>query len=312
MKLRLVLVAALMGLTTVALGAQDLPAQLSGRLDSSWTWLEGGVPGSGDGLGLVTGRAALVAGTAAVKSEVRLDVTNLPIPKLDLNRAWIKFRFPGIRVTTGLGRVAWGPGFVYVPGDLLFDSTASDVNFVADELRSSGTWLADLWWSLGEEAFAEAAALKDTAALRLSASPGGVTLEASAAWNQTAKKAKAALSTQFHLGLDWYATVREDASGSAGAFGLWDLGEGFSLTSRHETLLRSSETLASIRTYHDVSLASAGGWSLTGRTLFAATDTQPWTALAEARWNPLQNLSLYGGPGWHGTWNARLGCTARW
>jgi hypothetical protein len=290
-------------------GAQDLPAQLTGRLDSSWTWVQDG--GAGDAVGLVTGRVGLTAGTSAVKSELRVDVANLPAPSLALNRAWVKFRFPGLRVTTGLGRVAWGPGFVYVPGDLLFDSTSPSVNFASDELRSSGTWLADAWLSLGDEAFVEAGALKDAAALRLSVAPGGVTLEAAAAWNRPLNKATAALSTQFHWGLDWYATLREDASGSAGAFGLWDLGEGFSLTSRHEALLRPTNTLATLRTYHEATLASDAGWSLTGRALYAA-EADPWTILGEGRWNPLQNLSLYAGPGWHRTWTARVGCSAQW
>jgi len=292
--------------------AQDLPAQLSGRLDSTWTWVEGGVPGGGDALGLVTGRAGLTAGTSTVKSEVRVDLANLPTPSVSLNRAWVKFRFPGVRVTTGLGRVAWGPGFVYVPGDLLFDSTTSAVNFAADELRSSGTWLADAWLALDEEAFTEVAALKDAAAFRVSAAPAGITLEAAGAWNQAQKKATGAVSTQFHLGLDWYATLREDASGSVGAFGLWDLGEGFGLTSRHEALLRPIDTVASLRTYHDLSLTSQAGWSAGGRALYAASDSTPWTVLGEARWSPLQNLTLFAGPGWHRTWNARIGCTAKW
>lgn len=302
----------LLACLALPLAAQDLAPQLSGRMVSSFTWVEGGVPGGGDGLGLVTGRAGLIAGTSAVKSELRFDLTNLPAPAATLNRAWVKFRFPGLRVTTGLGRVAWGPGFVYVPGDLLFDSTGSDVNFSSEELRSAGTWLADAWVSLGDEAFVEMAALKDTAALRVSAAPGGVTLEAAAAWNQTLKKATAAVSTQVHLGFDWYATLREDASGAVGAFGMVDLGEGYTLTTRHEALLRSPDPVTTLRTYHDGGLASADGWSVTARTLYSAADANPWTMSAEARWNPLQNLTLFAGPNWHRTWSATVGCSAKW
>jgi hypothetical protein len=291
---------------------------LAGRLDSSWAWTEAG----GQSLGLVTGWAGLTAGTRDVKSEVRLGLANLPAPAVSLSRAWAKFRVPGLRVTTGLGRLGWGPGLVLVPGDLLFDSVGTEPDFSGDELRSNGAWLGDLWLSLGDESFAEATVLARAAGLRVSAAPGGVSLEAAAAWDQAARVAKAALSAQVHWGLDWYATVRQDAalnqplaldrtSAGAGAFGLWDAGSGWTVTSRHEAWGIDPGPSARVQTYHDLTVASDEGWSVTGRAL---TSAFPWTAmpLAEVRWSPLQNLSLYVTSTLSSPWAFRVGTQARW
>ena len=304
------------------MAAQDVAPQLSGRLVSSWNWVETG----GQTAGLVTGWTGVTGGTKDVKSEVRLGLTNLPVPTVGLQRAWVKFRVPGTRVTTGLGRLAWGTGLVLVPGDLLFDSLGAglgkELDFGNDELRTSAAWLGDVWVALGEEAFAEAAVLQNSVGARVSAAPGGVTLEAAGAWDRGTNGAKAALSTQIHLGVDWYATVRQDTAADhpvlspegtscgLGAFGLWDLGEGMSLTSRHEAWAANPGAVR-MKSYHDLILAFDAGWSLGARLLI---DSFPDSAIpsAEVRWSALQNLSLFVTALPLEPRAVSVGCSARW
>lgn len=303
--------------------AQDAAPELTGRIDSSYSWMSDPLPDGSHTLGLVSGWTGVAGGTRDVKSEVRLGFTNLPAAALSLQRAWVKFRFPGVRVTAGLGRLAWGTGFVLVPGDLLFGTVGTDLDFGAEELRSQGTWLGSLWMALGDEAFAEAAILKDSAGIRVSAAPGGVTLEAAAAWDRLAAAAKAAVSTQFHWGVDWYATFRQDLSASApsltldgtaagaGAFGLWTLTEGVSLTTRHEVLAPGNDPGHRWKSYHDVVLAWDGGWSAAGRLQTEAMKGD-WSPSAELRWGPLQNLSLYTVGTLKAPWVFRMGAAAKW
>jgi hypothetical protein len=306
-----------------AAGAQDLAPQLSGWLDSSWVVTDAA---GGQSSGLVTGWTQVDGGTKDVKGTVRFDVADVSdqAPTAELSRAWMKFRFPGVRFTTGLGRIGWGPGRVLVPGDLLFDSVGTELNFESDELRTAGAWLGDAWVSLGDEAFAEAAVVQSLVAARVSAAPGGVTLEAASAWDAAANTAKAALSTQFHLGVDWYATVREDlpaeasalsppapstTSAGAGAFGLWTL-EAFTLTSRHELWFSDPGPAVQAKTYDDL-IASFGNWSVVGRVLTNAFPVV-LTPLAELHWGPLQNLGLYLVASFENPAALQLGATAKW
>jgi len=306
--------------SAAALGAQDVAPQLSGWLDSSWVWADAA---GGQSSGLVTGWTQVDGGTKDVKGTVRLDVADLPGsgPTADLSRAWMKFRFPGMRFTTGLGRIGWGPGLVLVPGDLLFDSVGTEPDFENDELRTAGVWLGDAWLSLGEEAFAEAAVVQSLVAARVSAAPGGVTLEAASAWDAAARTAKAALSTQFHLGVDWYATVREDlpanrvalspatTSAGAGAFSLWDIA-GITLTTRHEVWLADPGPTVRAKTYHDL-IGTLGNWSVVGRALVTAFPIV-LTPLAELHWSPLQNLGLYLVASFENPALLQMGATAKW
>lgn len=295
--------------------AQDVPAVLSGRLDSAWVLYEG------QSVGLATGWAGVTGGTKDVKSEVRLGVVNQPTPAVVLDRAWVKFRVPGVRIATGLGRIGWGPGLVLVPGDLLFDSVSTPVNWQADDVRDASVWLGDLWAALGEEAFVEAQAQQNSAGVRVSAAPGGVTLEAATAWDRTARVAKAAVSAQFHVGLDWYLTVRQDlpadqpvssdsSSGGGGAFGLWDLGEGWALTSRHEGWVARPGDRWTAKVYDDL-IGAFENWTLAARSM-AAFAPDSWTPSAEVRWAPLQNLSVYTVSTLSSPWGLSVGCTARW
>jgi hypothetical protein len=285
------------------------------------------------------GRLSIGAGNKSVKPELRLSWSSWPDLAFRLDRAWVKFRFPGLRGTLGLGRIGWGPALVLNPGDLLFDGTTLDAALGSDELRSSGKWLADAWMALGDEAFAEAiATLPDpvlagpagfrvpvpgpashlAGGLRAAANSGAVGTEFAAAIDGSVGVLRAALSLQFHAGLDWYLCGRVTApvaTGSTvgaddqiqaglGAFGLFDLGEGLGLSTRHELLVRplldwtvrSPSGNWALVSYHDLSLTLPESLSLTARCLLSPLEPSALLG-AELGWAPLQGLRFSLGAG---------------
>jgi len=310
------LLAAALGALGPAAGADEVPAALSGRLDTLGVW---SFEAPGRLTGQASGWAGLTAGTASVKTELRLSLANLPEPSVGLARAWLKFRQPGWRVTAGQGRIGWGPGFVFAAGDLLNDASASPADWTADELRSDPAWLADGWLSLGDEAFAEATVRTTSGGLRLSAAPFGVTLEASGLWDQALRRGSGALSVQGPLlGLDWYATGRADVpveaspagQASAGLFGLTSAAEGWTLSTRHEALAGTDRPRETWRTYHDLTFGF-DGWSLTGRGL-SGPAWSSWALSADLSWAALQGLTLRASAAVTEPRSLGLGATARW
>ena len=293
-----------LALTALAAGlsAQDKPdVQFSGRIDTSLNVLS---PDTSTAeapwtvLGLAKGRVGLTAGSPAVKAEVRTSFNTAAAEPFSIDRAWVKFRFPGVRGTLGLGHLAWGPGLVFNAGDLLSNSTSLSVSLGADELRNQSAWLGDAWLALDDESFVEAMVISPPPAqlpvagliqavpdsigklaggMRLSLAPAGWLFELAYAVDGANALHKISLSSQFHAGLDWYASLRADLpfsatagvpierglSASVGGFGLADLGEGFGLTTRHEALIRPWQNWTSLDlpawTSQNAALSGAGG-----------------------------------------------------
>lgn len=329
---------------TLPLAAQDAvgaPAGLGGRLDLNFAALspdpaptEGAAPGSWSVAALGSGRLGLGLGlgTKAVKPELRLSWTTWPDTAFTLDRAWVKFRFPGLRGTLGLGRIGWGPALVLNPADLLFDSTSLMSSLAGDELRSAGKWLADCWIALGDESFVEALAVVPdpqligptgfqvavpaeishlAGGLRASGGSGALSSEFATVLDGQAGVLRTAVSVQFHAGLDWYLSgkltvpatagiaVADDdfLQAGAGGFGVFDLGEGLGLSTRHEVLVRprldwtrkSASGNWALVTYHDLGLTLPDSWSATLRCLLSPLEPSALLA-AELGWAPLQGL----------------------
>ncbi len=94
-------------------------------------------------------------GNRDVKGELVLNADVGETAVLDIHRAYIKSRFPGLRLTMGKTRLSWGEGFLFNAGDLLFGSTGTGVDLTADELRTAGKWLGAVNIPLGRFSFAE-------------------------------------------------------------------------------------------------------------------------------------------------------------
>ena len=76
-----------------------------------------------------------------------------------LRKAYVKTRFPGLKLTVGKNRLAWGQGMVFNAGDILFGSLNPVLDLTARELRSETAWLTAVNVPLGSFSFAEAVVL---------------------------------------------------------------------------------------------------------------------------------------------------------
>jgi hypothetical protein len=78
---------------------------------------------------------------------------------LDLKKAYVKARFPVLRITVGKTRLSWGDGVVFNAGDLLFGSLNPLLDLTQQELRSDTAWLTAVNVPLGQFAFVEGVVL---------------------------------------------------------------------------------------------------------------------------------------------------------
>jgi hypothetical protein len=311
LRIRVLSAAALFLWGQTSLAAQAVETQLSGEVTSSAAWIWGETSPAGS----LAGWAGLNGGTRDVKVELRATATNAADPASPpvgvLDRALLKFRFPGVRFLTGWGKLAWGPGLVLPAADLLFGPA------------SASTWLAESWVSLGDEAFAELAGTRDQWGVRVSVAPWGVTLEAAVTANMQGFRS-GALSAQAHLLLDWYLATRWDGAVptlAAGAFGSWTLNEDLTLTTRHEGMAVSSNPLPYVdfapgwSLWDDVTLAWSEGVSVSFRATGKASDAEVWgrwTPSVAAVWKPLQNLTVSASQTLTEPLVSTLGVTAGW
>lgn len=66
---------------------------------------------------------------------------------VELERAYLKARFPilgetgDLRLTAGKAPLAWGKGFVFNAGDLVFDPVPDFTSFTSDEYRTEADWM---------------------------------------------------------------------------------------------------------------------------------------------------------------------------
>lgn len=137
----------------------DLDASLSGLLTLS---KDGG--GSFTSSGLAKGDITIKSnGTKNVKSQLTLDFLSMRnLSTLGIKKAWIKFRYPKVRVTLGKNRITWGEGAAFNAGDVIFDDyispESSDVeafDLTADELKSINRTMVLLSFPIGKFSFAE-------------------------------------------------------------------------------------------------------------------------------------------------------------
>ena len=119
--------------------------------------------GTGEaGLNLKSPRDPNVQG-ALVLDFVPVDLTggssSVSYSYVDIKKAYVKTRFPGMRMTLGKTRLAWGDGIVFNSGDILFGSLNPLLDLTRQELRSDTAWLTALNIPLGPFAFVEGVVL---------------------------------------------------------------------------------------------------------------------------------------------------------
>ncbi len=116
--------------------------------------------------GLADLRFSLV-GNKRIKAQTALEFFQQDIsgrsgesaPVVALKRLWIKANFPSWRLTIGKTKVAWGNGFVFNSGDVLFGSISPYLDFTQSTVRDDTAFLTAFNIPLGQFSFLEAVVL---------------------------------------------------------------------------------------------------------------------------------------------------------
>ncbi|OQX29611.1 MAG: hypothetical protein B0D92_02785 [Spirochaeta sp. LUC14_002_19_P3] len=80
-------------------------------------------------------------------------------PMVSLKRLWFKANFPSWRLTAGKTKVAWGNGFVYNSGDVLFGSLSPNLDLTQSAFRDDTAFLMAFNVPLGRFSYLEAVVL---------------------------------------------------------------------------------------------------------------------------------------------------------
>lgn len=80
-------------------------------------------------------------------------------PIIDLKRMWFKASFPNWRLTAGKTKLAWGNGFVFNAGDVIFGSLGPFLDFTQSTIRDDTSWLTAFNVPTGRFSFIEAVVL---------------------------------------------------------------------------------------------------------------------------------------------------------
>lgn len=172
-------------------------------------------------------------GSRDVRAELELSGTTMSsVAGLDavltMPRAYVKARFPAFRLTVGRTRLSWGEGAFFNAGDLLFGSSGTEVDLMAQVLRDETAWLASAYVPLGTWSYIETVVLPQEPGLAaetplFGSASAGARLETKIAQIRTqtgylyrglTETHSAFLSLQGNLGVDWYAAAGLSVPGS--------------------------------------------------------------------------------------------------
>jgi hypothetical protein len=94
-------------------------------------------------------------GNENVRGQIQFEALVSEEIDFDVPRAFIKVRFPGIRLTLGKTRVSWGEGFLFNAGDVVFESMSLLENLSGLELRDETDWMIVPYIPLGTFSYIE-------------------------------------------------------------------------------------------------------------------------------------------------------------
>ncbi|WP_319559980.1 hypothetical protein [Marispirochaeta sp.] len=259
-----------------------------------------------------------VKGQVSIKADVGEAATDF-----DLHRAFVRARLPWFRLTMGKTRLSWGEGFMFNAGDVLFDSQSTTVDLTGDELRTAGTWLASVYYSMGRFSFAEAVLLTPgetpedypSGGGRLVLRPGGIKVEGGYLYAGEAGEHRPYVSLQGGGWLNWHlsaASVIEPVAGadeqldenlrlSFGLFQLFRVGYSSSLNLRIEGLLRPRGSWKDgkdpreygLYLYPEISLSPDDRRNIFYRAIVSPVDISALHVIGGS-WNIYQGFTLLG------------------
>ncbi len=157
-----------------------------------------------------------------VKSQIKFSAV-IPDPfgddpvYFDIPRAYVKFRFPGIRAVIGKAPFSWGEGLIFNAGDVIFGDSALETNLMQSEFLDSATWLTTLYYPLGDFSYLEAIVISPdlisagiditTAGGRLVTKLDNTKVESGYIFAGTENAHKPYISLQGNLYLDWHLSA---------------------------------------------------------------------------------------------------------
>jgi len=162
----------LLGLTLFALAAGALPVFAETELRSNLEFYNSAYRGRDNnwyyrGSGMADIRFAS-AGNTKMRAEAAVEFypadlsggsSVVSVPALNLKRFWIKANFPSWRLTAGKTKLAWGNGYVFNSGDILFGSLTPYIDFTQSTIRDDTAWLTAFNIPTGRFSYIEAVVL---------------------------------------------------------------------------------------------------------------------------------------------------------
>jgi len=161
---RTVVTAVLLGLLAAAPAAADVrtavtvEALLAGLSDPDGGMLLGA--GGSARLDLAATGNRNVRGQLSLRAELRQDAGDdgAAMSGVEVERAFLRARLPGFRLTAGKTRLAWGQGRFFNAGDILFGQSPA-YSAGAGEFLTAAEWLVAAYVPLGRLSFLELVAL---------------------------------------------------------------------------------------------------------------------------------------------------------
>lgn len=236
-----------------------------------------------------------------------------------IEQAYLKARFPNVRLTIGKTRQSWGDGILFNAGDIMFTATDVSVNLGAETLRTQTEWMAGLQFPLTDFSFIEAVtmpkvpyALADMAyGARYYNSDYPIKFEFGfGSYRKNSDRLHIPyISLQGNIGIDWYMGISTECSQTAfgdhvkessvisgGLFWMQSVGYRGTLSARFEAIFWpfrdwSSTTMPVMFAYPEVSYAVNESLTITFRSIISVQDASASTVLHIA-WKPLQDMTL--------------------
>ncbi len=269
-----------------------------------------------------------------VKSQIKLSAV-MPDPVgdssvyFDIPRAYVKFRFPGIRAVIGKAPFSWGEGLIFNAGDVIFGDSALDTNLMQSEFLDSATWLTTLYYPLGDFSYLEGIVTSQdivSDGIDLSMVGGRIVtklkdtkLESGYIYDGRVYAHKPYLTLQGNLYLDWHLSasvslpygyaltdsIEESLVITAGIYSLASIGYDGILNYRLETLIKPYEEWEEysagpeesesygIYLYPELTYSMGSGMALILRSFISPVDMSA-AVIPGFSWNVFQGFNLLG------------------
>lgn len=290
----------------------NLTAEIN--LDSSLTGVgisnvdeDGNTTSETSGIGNLTVKST---GNKNVKSNISLDlITTSKGNFTNVNKAWVKFRYPLFRATLGKTRVSWGDGIAFNAGDAVFSDIAEELDMTADELRSQNRILGLITVPHGRFTFSEFIYLPNENEELSKHSFGGrfrtnvlkTKIETGYMYRADDEIHSPYLSLAGTLLFDYHLSGKVDAFKdeleyeiTAGLFYLFELEEERTLTVRLESLIKPNEE--DLQFYPEISYVPNDELTFIARAIYTpAEDKYNLTAGVKSRTYQGFNIGLYTG-----------------